>query len=106
MKVKTKFRDLPDFLQYERIEAECRKRHGYGDDVKFFWDDCLDNEGNRVYQIVPFTKDGTAPPIRVVYIVKQIEEEESLSELEKPFEPYKPKWIPDSCKIHGLQVIY
>ncbi len=43
---------------------------------------------------------------RLTCIVKQIEEEESLSELEKPFEPYKPKWIPDSCKIHGLQVIY
>lgn len=106
MKVKTKFRDLPDFLQHERIEAECRKRHGYGDDVKFFWEDYLSNEGNRVYQIVPLTKDGRALPIRVDCIVKQIEEEESLSELEKPFEPYKPKWIPDSCKIHGLQVIY
>lgn len=43
---------------------------------------------------------------RLACIVKQIEEEESLSEQEKPFEPYKPKWIPDSCKIHGLQVIY
>ena len=68
MEINPRFRDLLDYLQTERIEAEYRKR--------------------------------------LTCIVRQIEEEESLSELEKPFEPYKPKWIPDSCKIHGLQVIY
>lgn len=58
MEIKTKFRDLPYYLQIERIEAECRKTHGYGDDVEFFWEDYLDNEGNRVYHMVPLTKDG------------------------------------------------